>query len=120
MAARYQLRISQSARRDMLVVARWSLQEFGVAAAKRYDALLAQGLRDIAEDPECPGSRERAELSAGVRSYHLRLSRNRVSPDIGTVRHARHALVYRVRQGAVEVLRMIHDSQDLERHLVNE
>jgi toxin ParE1/3/4 len=56
----------------------WSLKEFGERAALRYDALIKQALRDIGEDPERPGSKEKRDLMIeGVRAYHLSFSRNR-------------------------------------------
>lgn len=40
----------------------WTVQEFGVRAARRYDALIKQPLKDIAADPERPGSKKRPEI----------------------------------------------------------
>jgi len=93
-----------------------SRKEFGEAAALRYAALMAQALRDIGEDPELPGSKARPELMIeGVRTYHLEFSRKRVSGQ--GVKEPRHFLIYRTRGDVVEVARIVHDSQDLARHL---
>jgi toxin ParE1/3/4 len=74
-------------------------------------------MRDIAEDPDRPGSTEHPEvLAEGVRTYHLEFSRGRVSG--GRVKEPRHFLVYRRRpDGLVEVARVLHDTRDLSRHL---
>ncbi|RXH57684.1 hypothetical protein GRAN_0994 [Granulicella sibirica] len=56
----------------------WSGANFGEAAADRYETLIAQALIDLSEDPFRPGARARPELLAGLYSYHLVGSRDRV------------------------------------------
>ncbi len=95
----------------------WTVQEFGGRAALRYDALIKQALKDIAADPERPGSIERPEIMIeGARTYHISFSRTRVT---GTrVKRPRHVLLYRLRsEGVIEVFRIFHDSRDLALHL---
>jgi toxin ParE1/3/4 len=95
----------------------WSQERFGERAAARYAALLRQALRDIAADPERTGSKARPELARGIRTYHLFFSRNRVR-GTGVVKTPRHFLVYRQRgDDLIEVVRVLHDARDLERHL---
>lgn len=90
---------------------------FGAAAALRYDALIAQALRDLLVDPMRAGSKDRPEIMAmGARTYHLHFSRDRVAGD--RVNEPRHFLLYRIRRdGVIEVARILHDSRDLDRHL---
>jgi toxin ParE1/3/4 len=110
--------LSENARRDIVNVLRWSESNFGESAAARYRALLLQALRDIAEDPERPGSSARPELKPGIRSYHLRSSRSRVAATSGIVRRPRHFLLYRQRpENMIEVVRVLHDARDLRGHL---
>ena len=99
---------------------RWSLREFGEDAALRYGALLTQAFSDIGADPERPGSLQRPELAKGVFVYHLRFSRDRARSDLGVVHHPRHFLVYCRRGHVVEILRVLHDARDLQRHLPEE
>jgi toxin ParE1/3/4 len=76
-------------------------------------------LKDIAEDPERPGSNETLEIMIeGARAYHLSFSRSRVSPP--RVREPRHFLLYRRCGEVIEVVRILHDARDLERHLPEE
>ena len=97
----------------------WSQERFGDRAAKRYRDLLKQALGDIAADPERPGSKQRPDLARGVRSYHL--SRDRARGDLGVVGTPRHFLVYRRRgEAGIDVVRVLHDASDLERHLPEE
>lgn len=78
------------------------------------------GLKDIGENPERPGSKERSEIMVeGARTYHLAFSRSRVSGP--RVKEPRHFLLYRPRgQDVIEVARILHDGRDLQRHLPGE
>lgn len=87
------------------------------AHSLRYNSSMTQALRDIAEEPERPGSQQRPELGAGVLVYHLRFSRDRAGSEPGRVKVPRHFLVYRRQNGLIEVLRVLHDARDLERHV---
>ena len=60
---------------------------------------------------------ERPEVMIeGARTYHLSLSRRRVSRP--GVKEPRHFLLYRLRgEGVIEVARILHDGRDLQRHL---
>lgn len=109
--------ITGSARRDIAAILKWSIQEFGVAASLRYQALIRQALLDIEADPERPGSKERPDLLVeGARTYHLALSRTRSAG--ARVKEPRHFLLYRRREdGVIEVARVLHESRDLARHL---
>ena len=104
-------------KRDLSGVMEWTVKEFGARAARRYDALIKQALKDIAADPERPGSKERPEIMIeGARTYHLSLSRSRVSGP--GVKEPRHFLLYRRRDaGVIEVARILHEGRDLQRHL---
>lgn len=102
---------------DIREILRWSEQKFGAAAAARYRSLIKQAVRDVSDDPERPGSKARPEIMRkGVRTYHLQLSRSRVT---GTgVKAPRHFLLYSLHaDGAIEVARILDDVRDVERHL---
>ena len=65
-------------------------------------------LRDLIENPETPLARPRPEIGRGLRT--LRIAR----PG----RRASHFLLYRIAEdGAVEVVRFLHDAMDLPRHV---
>ena len=114
---RYEVRIAGAARRDIAAALIWSRREFGEDAARRYGALLAQVLNDIAEDPERPGTRQRPELARGVLVYHVGLSGERARSALGAVRKPRHLVVFRRDSDVIEVIRVLHDARDIERHL---
>jgi toxin ParE1/3/4 len=101
--------------RDALI---WSRERFGETAAARYRDLMKQALADIAANPERPGSKARPELAiSGVRSYHLFFSRDQARSELGIVRKPRHLIVYRSRGQTIEVIRILHDGRDLQRHI---
>ena len=117
--SRFRVHATGPARRDIAAVARWSKQEFGARASARYETLIRQALQDIKSDPDRLGVRARTDLGDPVHTYHLQFSRHNFPQDVH-VRRPRHYFVYRVKDDLVEILRLIHDAQDLERHLPSE
>jgi toxin ParE1/3/4 len=109
--------VAPEARRDVMAIRKWTEKTFGKDAAIRYEALIAQALRDIVADPERPGSQDRPDLGIGVRGYHLSLSRDRARTSLGIVHNPRHFVIYRRGPTATDILRILHDSRDLARHL---
>lgn len=111
-------RLSAAAENDIEAILAWTHSQFGEQLRLRYEALLVQAILDLADDPERPGSTERPELSRNVHTYHLRHSRDRVSPPADRIRKPRHFLLYRIdAKGSLEIGRVLHDSMDLARHL---
>ncbi len=102
---------------DLAEIGYWSRKEFGRDAASRYVSLIRQAIRDVARDPERPGSKQLEELRGeGFRAYHLAFSRPRITGR--TVKSPRHFLVYRYADPKrIEVVRILHDSRDLVRHV---
>ncbi len=94
---------------------KWSREHFGEDAAGRYEALLLQAFRDLLADPTRLGARQRDELGPGTWVYHLASSREAVmGPRVG---QPRHIIVYRIQLDVLQVLRVLHDSRDLVRHV---
>jgi toxin ParE1/3/4 len=110
-------RLSESAQDDVINILAWTHEQFGEAARLRYESLIVAVLRDVATQPDRPGSLARPELGAGVRSWHLRLSRDHVKTGAGLVRRPRHFLVYRCEPGMLVVGRVLHDAMELAQHL---
>jgi toxin ParE1/3/4 len=111
-------RLSAAAEEDIIHLLTYTHERFGEIARRRYEALLVAGLRDIASDPERPGSVARPELGQAVRSYHLRHSGERSRIALGRVHRPRHLLLYRVAHpGLIAVGRVLYDGMEVERHL---
>lgn len=113
-------RLSDAAQADVIDILAWTQEQFGEAARLRYESLIVAALRDVATQPDRPGSIERPELGAGVRSWHLRLSRDHVGTGAGAVRRPRHFLIYRSEPALLVVGRVLHDAMELARHLAPE
>jgi toxin ParE1/3/4 len=112
------LRLTARGERDIAELLGWSQQSFGPAARRRYEALIAAALRDIAQDWRRVGSVQRGELGAGRLVYHLRHSRERARIEDGVVQAPRHFVVYRqFSREIVVVLRVLHEAMDLRRRL---
>ncbi len=111
----FEVVLAAPADRDFIEVMAWSVERFGAAAADRYETLIRRALTDLGEDPFRPGATQRPDLPQGIYTYHLARSRDRVSGD--RVKAPRHFLLYRVLSFRIEILRILHDSRDLERHL---
>ena len=110
--------ISPAAEHDIESILVWTHGRFGEQARLRYEALLTQGIVDVAEDPNRVGCIHRSEITADARTYHLWHSRIHVPVADGRVKNPRHFLLYRIRgDGRVEIGRVLHDSMDLDRHL---
>jgi toxin ParE1/3/4 len=71
--ARY--RLSQLAQADLAHILTTSGERWGAEARNRYAAILAVAMRKVAADPDGLATRDRSELSHGVRSLHLRHAR---------------------------------------------
>jgi toxin ParE1/3/4 len=110
-------RLSGPAKADIVNMLAWTERQFGGAARVRYATLIAAALHDISRQPDGAGHILRPELGEGVRSWHLRLSRERARTDTGVVRRSRHSLIYRMEDGLVVTGRVLHDALELAQHL---
>ena len=108
--------ISRPAQADLTQILASSAERWGIEARRRYAALLAAAMRRVAAEPEGPTTKDRAELSRGIRSFHLR--HVRVDKLEAKVRRPVHVLYYRVvRSGLVEIVRVLHDRMEPSRYI---
>jgi toxin ParE1/3/4 len=105
-------RLSLLARADLAQILATSAERWGIEGRRRY----AAGMRKVAAEPEGPTTRERVELSRGIRSFHLRNAG--ADKTQAQVRRPVHVLYYRaVRPGLVEIVRVLHERMEPSRHL---
>jgi toxin ParE1/3/4 len=112
--ARY--RLTRSARADIGSILRTSEERHGRDARTRYAALLLAAMRRVAQAPQGHATSDRGELRPGIRSFHIRHSRDesREPPVANPV----HVIFYRVVQpGLVEIVRVLHDRMEAGRHV---
>ena len=107
---RWQLRLTRAAEDDYRNILRWTLEQFGEAQARLYAETLTRTIESLA-GPEAAGSRRRDEIAQRLMTLHVARAG----------RKGRHFVLYRVspqkEQPAIDVLRLLHDSMDLARHV---
>jgi toxin ParE1/3/4 len=92
---------SPRAKRDIADVLEYTRDRW----ARAYRDLIREALKSIAADPKCGKLRG---ARPGILSHHIKL------PG----RNARHVVFYRIsRDGAVEIVRVLHDTMDFDQHL---
>jgi toxin ParE1/3/4 len=112
--ARY--RLSEPAKADIAAILRISEERHRKEARVRYRALLTAAMRRIAADPEGHSTIGRPELLPGIRSFHIRHSRDesREAPVASPV----HVIFYRALQpGLVEIVCVLHERMESIRHI---
>ena len=86
----------------------------------RYEELIGQAIADLADNPKRNGTKPRPDLLPGLWLYHLDSSRHHVAED-AKVKSPRHFVIFRnLQPGILEIVRILHDSRDLARHLPND
>lgn len=108
MSRAWRVRLTDQAELDLLAISRWTAANFGPRQAEHYVETILLTIEALVDGPETLGTKARDELAPGIRTLHAaRLGRK-----------ARHFAVFRVADDQVlEVLRLLHDSMDLARHL---
>jgi toxin ParE1/3/4 len=109
-------RLSRLAAADLAHILATSEERWGAGARRRYEAIIAAAMRKVAADPTGPATRDRAALSAGIRSFHVRHARGH-GPE-AKVRQPVHVLYYRaITPDLVEIIRVLHERMEPSRHL---
>ncbi len=112
--ARY--RLSEPAKADIAAILRRSEELHGKAARIRYRACLTAAMRRVAAFPDGRSTEDRAELVPGIRSFHIRHSRDE-SREV-PVANPVHVIFYRlVTPSVVEIVRVLHDRMEPRRHI---
>ena len=111
MKQRWTIRLAEAAGQDDQAILRWTVENFGRAQARTYAKTLNSALQDMAQGPDVIGARLREDIGPDIHTLHV-------------ARHGRkgrHFVVFRISPSPdasiIEVLRLLHDSMDLPRHL---
>jgi toxin ParE1/3/4 len=109
-------RLARPALIDLANILATSAERWGADSRRRYAAVLAAAMRQVADEPAGPLTRKRPELrSGGIRSFHVRYARRSQGAK---VRRPVHVLYYRVAQaGVIEIVRVLHERMEPSRHL---
>jgi toxin ParE1/3/4 len=109
-------RLARPAQIDLARILATSAERWGTDGRQRYATVLADAMRQVADEPQGPLTKKRTELRSGIRSFHIRYARR--SADAAKVRRPVHVLYYRVAQeGVIEIVRVLHEKMDPSRHL---
>jgi len=108
------VRLAAAAEADFGQILAWAREQFGEAQAFAYADTIALALEALLESPETIGVKPRGDIMKGLSCLHVARQG----------RKGRHFIMFRVARGAqtdvIEVLRILHDSMDLPRHLSGE
>lgn len=111
-------RLSKSAKADIGSILRTSEERHGHDARTRYSFLLVSAMRRLAADPEGHSTSDRSDLRPGIRSFHIRHSRNESRE--ASVGDPVHVIFYRaVEPGLVEIVRVLHERMEPSRHIAS-
>ena len=95
---------------DVHRVIDWTLEQFGDQEAIVYAETIAAALEALSDGPTAIGVKERSEIAKGLFTLHIARGGRR----------GWHFFLFRVidegRTRTIEVLRLLHDGMDLERH----
>lgn len=106
--ARWTLRLAESAERDIADILAWTAERVGRQQARRHAESLLRAVQSLEGGPDAAGARGREDLAPDIRLLHV----------ARTGRKGRHFVVYRVSgEHMIDVLRVLHESMDLPRHL---
>jgi toxin ParE1/3/4 len=104
----WRVRLVQQAERDLLGITLWTIESFSAQQAEIYVETLSLAIEALHDGPEVLGVTVRDDLGQSVRTLHVARQG----------RKGRHFVVFRAApEQTIEVLRLLHDSMDLARHL---
>ncbi len=107
----WEVRLSDAAKADLRNIINWTADHFGDRVAETYSEIVYDALDALEDGPDVTGVRSNADLPKGILTLHAaRLGKK-----------ARHVILFRAeppRSGRIiQVLRILHDSMDLSRHV---
>lgn len=104
----WRVRVARAAQQDLSDILAWTEHHFGTRQAHTYAKTLALALRALADGPGIAGVGPRNDILPGV--LVLQVARQG--------RKGRHLIVFKLgHKHNIDVLRVLHDSMDLARHL---
>ncbi len=101
------VRLGQQTGQDYVEILQWTTKTFGEGQASTYAETMALAIEALEGGPDVLGARARDDIQPGIRTLHVARQG----------RAGRHLVVFRVAGSDIDVLRLLHDSMDLPRHL---
>jgi toxin ParE1/3/4 len=108
MSPRRFVTLTRQAEADFVKIIRWTADQFGMRQARSYSDTIRHAVKAL-ENEGVIDAHQRPELGCHVGTLHVARQG----------RKGRHLLMFRVDEqaGVIEILRILHDSMDLQRHL---
>ena len=104
----WKLRLTRHAEQDIRNILSWTEEHFDKQQAITYTETLMLGLEALTEGPKIIGVKKRNDIAPGIKTLHVARSG----------RKGRHIIIFRVEDNHfVDVLRILHDSMDMSRHI---
>ncbi|MEM8503687.1 MAG: type II toxin-antitoxin system RelE/ParE family toxin [Cyanobacteria bacterium P01_D01_bin.1] len=100
----YSIRLTEQADADLLSIYTYSYNTWGDQQAAKYTDGLREAIKRIADQPNRIGTVDRSSVRLGYRSYHQK----------------RHLIFYRTVDNYVEIVRILHDSMDIDQQFSEE
>ena len=108
MSVVWKVRLSAHAELAFSEILTWTIENFGKHQAETYAETLTLAIEALHDGPEQLGAKARDDIGPGIRTLHVARQG----------RSGRHFVVFREAQDQyIDVLRLLHDSMDLARHI---
>lgn len=101
------VRLGHQAEDDFVSIVQWTTKTFGQQQASIYAETISLAIEALTAGPDILGVRIREDIQPGIRTLHVARQG----------RAGRHFVVFRTLGSEIDVLRLLHDSMDLPRHL---
>jgi len=107
-AQRWRVHLGAAAEVDFANILKWTAENFGARQSRVYRDTLVQAMGDLADGPDAAGAKARDDIIAGLRTLHIARRGRRGS----------HFLMYRAApNNTIEIVRILHDRMELQRHI---
>ena len=108
MSMSWHIRLAGQAEQDLLDISKWTAKNFGTRQAEHYAETIILAIEALHDGPEILGAKLRDDIAKGIHTLHVARQG----------RKGRHFVAFSVSEGhIINVLRLLHDSMDLAKHL---
>ena len=107
-------KISAAAEVDIENILEYSFTTFGAEAALRYENLLKVSISTLQQGVNQPGI---SPTLRGLSKFPISMCKKEAQLDGVGVSSPRHLIFFRMSDQVLEIVRILHDSMDFERHL---
>ena len=109
------IQISDPAKADLWSIKSYTIEQYDEDQSERYFALIDAAFDDIALEPESVVARRLPDLGEHIWMRSLAASKRRGMTNVQT---PRHVILYSLKvEGVANILRVLHDSMDIDSHL---